>query len=339
VLFCLDAVRHNSRPLRPLRGRGFLLVASLLVLPGCDHGAARPEQPSPPVAAGDERETLAPGIVHEAISTGASAGVDIIDVTMSTADAHVSVGASSIGSSDGSVTAAPKLPEDWLTDQSVLAAINGGYFGRTVNEHKELVGLLVMDGRVRHAAPAIVGHGSAGLAPGTYARSAFGVMPNGEPQITWAATRAGSPQSLYSYEAPIISDSHGQRIRGTRWRPVCAIGCGPTLIRDGRVSITDRDERLVSPEACPRTFVAYSSPGASQHFVMGVASSMTYNDLAQFLEGYFKSRYKMDVSAAMCLDGGASTQISYRTANGPVTPRSTGVTVADCLLLVSGRQR
>ena len=28
---------------------------------------------------------------------------------------------------------------------------DSGYFGRTVNERKELVGLLVMDGRVRHA--------------------------------------------------------------------------------------------------------------------------------------------------------------------------------------------
>ena len=312
-------------------------MACLLALPGCNHGATKIGQAQPATA--DAHETLAVGVVHEAVGTGPGAGVDLIDIVTANAGAHVTVGASSIGSAGGTVTAAPRTPEEWLADPEVIAAVNGGYFGRTVGESKEVVGLLVMDSRVRHAAPAITGHGSSGLAAGTYARSAFGVMPDGEPQIVWAATKPGAPQSLYAYDAPIIAGSDGSRIHGRRWRPVYAIGCGPTLIRDGRVSISDRDERLVSPQACPRTFVAYSAPGAAQRLVIGVASYMTYQELAQFLSGYFRSRHGTDVSAAMCLDGGASTQISYRTGQGTVTPRSTGVTVADCLLIVKGSSR
>lgn len=287
-------------------------------------------------AASNGQETLASGVTHFAIQTGANEGVDLIDITVPNSSVVVRVGGRDVAVASGSVTAVARAPEDWLSsDGDILAAVNGGYFGRTVDDRKEVVGLLVTGGRVRHAAPPIVGTGSAGLAPATYVRSAFGIMPDGEPKITWAATVPGAPRTLLSFPGPIITRTH----QGVPWHPVIAIGCGPTLIHDGATAITDRSERLANPEPCPRTFVAYSRPGPGQHLIIGVASSMTYDEVAQFLTGYFRDHGHTPVWDAMCLDGGASTQMSYRLNGNVVTPRATGVTVADSLLVVARRSR
>lgn len=286
----------------------------------------------PQTAAG---ETLAKGVTHEAIQTGDSEGVDLIDVAMPNSAVALQVGAEDVASVNGSITAVARTPDDWLSDEHVVAAVNGGYFGADHGDRKEIVGLLVTEGRVRHAAPPIQGSGSANLAPASYVRSAFGIMADGTPRITWAATRPGAPQTLYAYPGPILNGAGRSGRRSRSWHPDMAIGCGPSLIHNGVIDITDRLERLVNPMPCPRTFVAYGEPGGAQHFVMGIASSMTYRQVAEFLVKYFADHHYGTPWAAMCLDGGASTQMSYRAGGTKTHPRYTGVTVADCLMIVT----
>ena len=231
---------------------------------------------------------------------------------------------------NGLVVGKAFTPRDWLARLGGLAAVNGGYFGlyEDAQGRKDFVGLLVQKGHVRHAAPPLHGQGSTTVRRGQYVRSAFGLSAYGLPQIAWAATDAGKPQSLRAFGAPM-----GRR--GAEWRIAQAIGCGPTLISGGKVVVTQYQERLVSPGARPRTFVAYDIVnGRPKHLLVGTASGTDFHALAAFLVGYFPSYDGTRAEAAMCLDGGASTQMSYRLNGVLQSPRDTGVTVPDALVLV-----
>ena len=326
--------------LRSGRGRGcpypsflsFVLAAGGLLLAGCAPPAASVRGETPTLAATSDGDTLAPGVLHRAIPTADGGGVDIIDVDLDKADARLSVQTRGITRSEGAVVGQAYTPRDWLTKTNALAAVNGGYFGgEDAQGRKEFVGLLVQKGRVRHAAPPLHGSGSATIRRGQYVRSAFGLMASGTPRIVWAATEPGQTQSVRTYGGPM-----GRA--GSLWHVLEAVGCGPTLIAGGKVVVTQYQERLVSPGPVPRTFVAYDSVGGRpRHLVFGIASGATFQDLAAFLAAYFPRYDSTRAQAAMCVDGGASTQLSYR-LNGVVqSPRETGVTVPDALVLLPWR--
>ena len=321
--------RKKSKPLLnlapPLLGAGGLLL--LLALSGCaPRPASAPSQPSPPADAAD---TLAPGVVHRAIPTTPNAGVDLVDIDLVQSRCRLTIQTHGITLSNGRVVGQAFTPHDWLTRTHGLMAVNGGYFGSEDGAGgKEFVGLLVQHGRVRHAAPPLVGSGSATIRKGQYVRSAFGLMPDGTPSIAWAATEPSRPQTLRSYIGPMRPDGSG-------WRVADAVGCGPTLISGGRIVVTQYQERLVSPGPEPRTFVAYDSVnGKPKHLVVGIASGSDFAALAAFLSRYFSRYDGTHADAAMCLDGGASTQMTY-TLNGVTqSPRETGVTVPNAIVLL-----
>jgi hypothetical protein len=302
-----------------------------LLLPGCSPRtpiahAAPPAATAGGAASGD---TLAPGVIHRAIPLAADAGIDVIDVDLDRAQARWAIETRGIQMINGRVVGQAWTPHDWLTRLGGLAAVNGGYFGgEDAQGRKEFVGLLVQRGRVRHAAPPLHGSGSPTIRRGQYVRSAFGLAADGRPQIVWAATDAGRPQSLRAYDGPM-------RRRGAEWQVTEAIGCGPTLISGGRIVVTQYGERLVSPGLRPRTFVAYDSVnGKPRHLLVGTASGADFHALAAFLADYFPRHDGTHAEAAMCLDGGASTQMTYRLGGALHSPRETGVTVPDALVLL-----
>lgn len=286
-----------------------LFVSGVL---GCSH-------PPPPAAAapGPVVDELAPGVLHRALATGGGQGIDLIDVDLAHASVRAAVVADGIRRVDGAVTGLAHTPREWLDRTGALAAVNGGYFGAEVTaERKEIVGLLVQGGRVRHAA--------------TVRRAAFGIAADGTPSIVWAQTAPGHPQALSAH-----STLAGPEAAVTLWRVRSAVGCGPMLIHDGRVVTADREERLVSPGALPRTFVAYDGTvGGPHHLVLGMASGIEYHDLADWLRDYFPRCDQTQAGDAMCLDGGGSTQLSYRLHSVVQSPRATGVSVPDAIVLL-----
>jgi len=306
------------------------MPAVMCLLAGCSAHprlAAAHGTPAPtPAAAGDD--VLAPGVVHRAIPLG-DGGVDLIDVDLARSHTRLTLQTQGIRLSSGSVVGRAYTPREWMEKTGGLAAVNGGYFGaEDVRGDKEFVGLLVQKGRVRHAAPPLLGQGSATVRRGRYVRSAFGLTRDGTPQITWAATRPGHPQDIAAYAAPM-----GRGVGD--WRVGDAVGCGPTLIAQGRAVVTQYGERLVSPGPRARTFVAYDAPGGRPaHFVFGIASGADFYALAAFLIGYFPRHDGSRAGAAMCLDGGASTQMTYRLGGTVQSPRETGVPVPDALVLL-----
>ncbi len=313
----------------PRIGAGGLLLF-IFAFSGCaPRTASAPNPPSPSAGAA---ETLAPGVVHRAIPTTGDTGIDLVDIDLTQTRCRLAIETRGITMADGHVVGQAYTPHEWLTRTGGLMAVNGGYFGGEDGAgRKEFVGLLVQKGRVRHAAPPLVGSGSATIRRGQYVRSAFGLLPDGTPRIVWAATEPSHPQALRSYAGPM-------RPGGSIWSVADAVGCGPTLIAAGNIVVTQYQERLVSPGPEPRTFVAYDSVnGKPRHLVVGIASGSDFAALAAFLARYFSRYDGTHAEAAMCLDGGASTQMTY-TLNGTAqSPRETGVTVPDALVLLPGR--
>lgn len=259
-------------------------------------------------------------------------GVDLVDVDTARARVSIQIVTEQIGRTGGMIGGQAYTPHEWLDKTHALAAVNGGYFGREDTAgRKEFVGLLVQGGQVRHAAPPLTGHGGTQVRAGRYVRSVLGFDKEGMPTIAYAATETRHPRSLRKYASAAI---HGS---GTPWPVQMGVGCGPMLIQNGRVRVTDRQERLASDGVLPRTFAAYDTgtrgPG---HFILGMASGMEYRDLAAFIVRYFSYYDHTRAQAAMCLDGGASTQLSYRAGAGRAvqSPRETGVSVPDALVVV-----
>ena len=304
-------------------------VGGLLLLPGCaSHSVPASEMAASaaPVAAAD---TLVPGVMHRAIPTRAGAGIDLIDIDLAVSKCRLTVQTSGITRSGGHVVGFAYTPHEWLTRTHALMAVNGGYFGQEdAAGRKEFIGLLVQRGRVRHAAPPLTGSGSATIRKGQYVRSAFGLMPGGLPSIVWAATEPSRPQTVMAYTGPMGHPA-------AAWPAVDAAGCGPTLISEGKIVVTQYQERLVSPGPLARTFVAYDGPaGHPRHLVVGIASGADFAELAAFLSRYFPRYDHSRAEAAMCLDGGASTQMTYVLNGAAQSPRETGMTVPDALVLL-----
>lgn len=314
----------------PHRGGGYFLAALGLLLSGCSPRTLTAHA-APPAPVSDA-DTLAPGVVHRAIPLTPDTGIDLIDIDLDKSQARWTIQTRGIQMANGSVVGQACTPREWLTRLNGLAAVNGGYFGREdAQGRKEFVGLLVQKGRVRHAAPPLHGQGSPTIRPGQYVRSAFGLTSNGTPSIVWAATGAGHPQSLRRYDGPMSR-------RSASWDIADAIGCGPTLISQGRLVVTQYQERLVSPGPRPRTFAAYDTVnGRPKHLLIGMASGADFHTLAAFLLGYFPRYDRTQAEAAMCLDGGASTQMTYRLNGALQSPLETGMTVPDALVLLPSR--
>jgi len=304
----------------------------LCLLSGCSpHTTAA--HAAPPAPALSDADTLAPGVLHRAVPLTADTGIDVIDVDLDRAQARWTITTLGIQMANGRVVGQAWTPRDWLTRQGGLAAVNGGYFGEyeDAQGRKDFVGLLVQKGRVRHSAPPLHGSGSPTIRRGQYVRSAFGLTANGKPLIVWAATDVGRPQSLHIFTAPM-----GRR--GAEWRVADAVGCGPTLISGGKIVVTQYQERLVNPGPRPRTFVAYDTVnGKPKHLLVGIASGADFHALAAFVAAYFPRYDGTRAEAAMCLDGGASTQMTYRMNGALQSPRETGVTVPDALVLLPTR--
>ena len=320
-------------PLWLLRlGAGGLFLS--LMLAGCAfRDTILKASPTSSAASAIGEELLASGITHRAIPTGNNSGIDVIDTDLDASHARWSIQTQGVTLARGHVVGQSYTPRDWMTRKHGLAAVNGGYFGLIEDAlgRKDFVGLLVQRGKVRHAAPPLAGQGSPTIPRGHYIRSAFGLTPGGQPRIVWAATRLGKPQVIDTYDGP-MGKPH------SAWRIAQAVGCGPMLISAGSIVVTDSRERLVSPGPRPRTFVAYDSEnGKPKHLLVGTASASDFPSLAAWITRYFRQYHGTQVIAAMCLDGGASTQMSYKLHGTLQSPRETGVTVPDALVLLPAR--
>jgi hypothetical protein len=245
---------------------------------------------------------------------------------------------------------AARTVAQWCRGSGALGGVNGGFFGRELTGgRKEIVGLLKLEGELYGRAPrhwdrrgSTVSHSGPGpLAvrseieaprPIAYAHSALGFNREGRPAIDWVTSDPRRPRRLLAYPAP-----EGLR-DGSPWDVESGLSGGPRLIARGHVAVSDRAERLASSGLLPRTFVAYAAQaGEPRYMVMGVATAMTFQDAARFLDGYFRRFHGLACTEAMSLDGGPSSQLAYRADGALYEAQASDTTVPTCLLVFADR--
>ncbi len=311
--------------MNPLRSLLALCATiALLTIVGCN----RPQ--SDPATERSTEIQVAKGVIVRSIPIDGLAGESaaaLIDIDLSTANIRTQVVAQNVKVEKGRVFADARTVKDWCQAKNALAGINGGFFGVTRQDRKEVIGLLARE-------ETIVSSGKVVRSPRNpnrrFVRCVLGFDKEGAPHIGWAVGQRGRAAMLTEYLEPL------NPVRQRFWTVDSAVACGPRLIWNGRIAVTDKEERLVSPPPFRRTFAAYSlQSGKPRHLVLGIAESMTFQDVGAFLERYFRRYHNTPCAEAMCLDGGASSQLSYRTQQGLTDIRPVNITVPTAILILT----
>jgi len=311
---------------------GLLLVgASCAVRPPSDLRDGEPREAIPATSRSGAVQ-VAPGVRYRAIGDddpiANGSAVWLIEADLRERGVAIRVASAGLRERESPRYGDCRTADMWCAATGAVAAVNGGYFGEGDDERKEIVGLLVGDGKVLSAGPQRRG------SRGPYARSVFGIGRDGSPGIRWATGRRGARASLTWYADPEQQDGSG------KWSVREAVGCGPTLVVGGKVRVTDREERLVSPGRLPRTFIGYSTrSGKPDRLVMAVGQAMEYADAATFMVGYFRREHRAKCERAMCLDGGGSSQLAYVSNGAVATPAPSPVTVPTAIVVRARAER
>ena len=304
-------------------------VLCLTALVGLPCGCGR-EQGDIVWSRGERR--VAPGVIVRTIPRGGIAGESdaaVIEVDLSAAQVQCRVAAEDVRIEQGRVYGAARTVREWCRRQNAVAGINGGFFGLTSGGRKEIIGLLARNERVESSGKLVR---SPRDPRRRFVRAVLGFDRSGMPHIGWAVGQRGRAAMLTEYLQPL------NPVRQQFWTVDSAVACGPLLIRNGRIGVTDREERLASPPPLRRTFAAYSiNAGRPKRLVLGIGESMTFADAASFLDRYFRERFGTPPEAAMCLDGGASSQLSFRKDGDIADVRPTGVSVPTAILVIPKR--
>ncbi len=259
---------------------------------------------------------ISPGVTYHYFAEGSPelrgthSDALIIDVDLRTKGVRVQLATDSPArSKHGGVYGEAHTVLDWCKLNHAIGGINGGYFGASDGSRKQIEGLLIADSEVLAIGSRIRSTRKVGE---SYVRCALGFDTFGKPRIGWAT--ASHQPALQIYTSP-LSRNISRTVRVSS-----GVSCGPRLVANSEIHITDRQERLVSEPALPRTFVAYDVASDARHtpvhMVIGIGMELTYADTAQFLMHYFKNMHAAKCAEAMCLDGGASSQLVFATPVG-----------------------
>lgn len=283
------------------------------------------------VATGVEYHYLPEG---SPIVQGTHSDASILDVDLRTPGLHIEVAADRVAKQPGgTVAGAAHTVREWCVQRRALGGVNGGFFGKTMGDNKEVMGLLMTGGKVRNPGRKVQ---SASNPANHFVRAALGFTAAGAPRIGWLTSDRDN--GIHAVNQPLNPTSNQV------WNLRSALACGPRLIANGEAVVTDRQERLGNPGTRPRTFVAYDMEGSGRnarprHLIMGVGMEMTFADVAACLQRYFRTIHHTECAEALCLDGGSSSQLIYHDPKKPTSPdafidaRPGFVTVPTALLI------
>jgi hypothetical protein len=235
--------------------------------------------------------------------------------------------ASNVARIGGNHVGDAKTVAEWVRERRALAGVNGGFFGETYDaagRRRQIVQLAVVNGMV--VAPGGAVEARVDGRRERYLRSAVGFTADGSPRMEWSAgTSRLGPRKADKPIAPY-------QVRP--WDIDSAVACGPRLIHRGNIEVCDRQERLRNTEPAPRTFVAYDAQqGQPSRLILGCGDNLRYPDVARFLQRYCSERHGSHIAEAMCLDGGASSQLVYKDGESLVDARPTGVFVPTAIIV------
>jgi uncharacterized protein YigE (DUF2233 family) len=205
-------------------------------------------------------------------------------------------------------------PKQYYDQESKpLLVVNGGFFSYETNQNLSLV---VKNGKiVAHTLKSLIGTGNDSLFYYYPTRSAIGISHKGKADVAWVFTDSARHWP-YAFEwRPVIAKGMEydpaildlNDINWKWWKMRTAIGGGPTLIHDGDIWITNKEEQIFynQNELRPATAMGYTNDDRLIILVVqgrfsGIAEGITLTEEAKILKN-------LNCYEALNLDGGGSS--------------------------------
>ena len=203
-----------------------------------------------------------------------------------------------------------------------VVVLNGTFFSFSTNSNLNAV---IRNGRlVAYNVMSVPGKGKDTLQYHKVTRSALGIDRKRKADVAWLATDSARRYPMAFEQSPVTyKDSlpgfypalpkgrKAKRAAGIyrKWKMQTAIGGGPVLVQDGKVRITNNEERMFSGKARedlhPRTAMGYTADGkliilAVEGRRKGFAEGASLTELAEIF-------VSLGAREALNLDGGGSS--------------------------------
>ena len=196
-----------------------------------------------------------------------------------------------------------------------VVVVNGTFFSFATNQN---LNLIVKDGKlVAHNVTSIQGKGRDSAKFFKVSRSAIGIDDERRADVAWLLTDSARTSARAFQTNPIsrkamlpgISRRDTLWKKARKWKMTTAIGGGPVLVHDGRMRITNDEERMFMGKARedlhPRTAMGYTKDGrliilAVEGRRPKVAEGASLTDLADIF-------LQLGAEEALNLDGGGSS--------------------------------
>ena len=201
-----------------------------------------------------------------------------------------------------------ETPQQFLNNNNgARLIINGGYFIRDKDPTKH-VGLLKTNGNLEEAASHTVYRDGIRY---YINRGAFGILNNGDIDISWCSTKN---DSIFSWEKP-IGNRPGYPIDSLSfkeskfWDAANALHAGPVLINDKNIMVTVEEEVFFNTPVAgvqPRSAIGYTD---DNKIIMMVVDGRQQISRGVYLEELAILMDQFNCVEALNLDGGGSSAI------------------------------
>lgn len=192
-------------------------------------------------------------------------------------------------------------------NEKPLVVVNGTFFSFATNQNLNIV---VKDGKLVSYNPRLKGRGLDSLSWFPSYRSALGITKKRSADVAWIYADSGMRVALAS-QTPVatrLNKTTESPSKFKKWKVVTAIGGGPVLVQNGKVHVTNDEEKLFAGKAAydkhPRTAMGYTADG--KLIILAIegrntnASGATLYQTAMLLQ-------QLGCVEALNLDGGGSS--------------------------------
>jgi hypothetical protein len=204
--------------------------------------------------------------------------------------------------------------EFYSQEKNPFVVVNGTFFSFQTNQNLNL--LIQKKKLLAYNVTSLKGKGMDSLNYYYPTRSAIGISKKRKADVSWTFTDS-SMSWVYAFEdSPVVAMGKKKipninklgRFDWRKWKVVSAIGGGPTLIHNGKIKITNKEEQMFvggENDKHPRTAMGYTADGRLIIIVIegrfpGIAEGATLQQEAELL-------LKLGCYEALNLDGGGSS--------------------------------
>ena len=202
----------------------------------------------------------------------------------------------------------------YQSESRPLVVVNGTFFSFETNQNLNLV---MRDGKLKaRNVVALKGRGKDSTNYYYVTRSAIGINKKRKADVAWIYTDSSMTRPYAFEDSPVVAIGKMavpkikslKRFDYNRWHMQTAIGGGPTLIHNGNIDVTNKEEQMFvggEKDKHPRTAMGYTRSGKLIILVIqgrfpGIAEGATLQQEAQIL-------HDLGCYEALNLDGGGSS--------------------------------